>query len=451
MVQCCYHRAMIYARHIPVAAAVLAALATTPLPARAEPDAPRAVRLAEACRTPGIWIDAPSGSAASRNQFLDGLAAKPLVLLGEFHDSAEHHRWQLHTLAALHSRAPQMVIGFEMFPRHVQPVLDRWVKGELPEKAFLEAVEWQQVWGFDAALYMPLFDFARMHKIPMVALNVDRSLITRVAAEGWAAIPEDARRGIGTPVRASSAYRQSLARVFAMKEALKHGHGAAGGGKPEAGKPEPAKPGEAANVPEPPKLTMGEFMQIWARPKFQRFVEAQTVWDRAMAEGLADAKRAHPQALIAGIMGGGHVAHGYGVPYQLAGLGQHGSTVLMPIDAGDDCAKMPPDFADAVFTVEAPKPAADAEERPRLGVMLGAAENAVRVDSVMPGSVAEATKLQNGDLIVRAAGVETRKAADLTGIIARQAPGTWLPLTVRRGAEEIELIAKFPAPPARKP
>jgi uncharacterized iron-regulated protein len=44
-----------------------------------------------------------------------------------------------------------MVLGFEMFPRRVQPVLDRWSKGELSESDFLREVDWAQIWGFTDA------------------------------------------------------------------------------------------------------------------------------------------------------------------------------------------------------------------------------------------------------------------------------------------------------------
>jgi len=102
------------------------------------------------------------------------------VLLGESHTDADHHYWQLHTLAALHGRG-NIVIGFEAFPRRLQSVLDEWVEGKLTDDAFLKASEWRQVWGYDAALYMPLFQFARLNRIPMVALNVERKLVARVA------------------------------------------------------------------------------------------------------------------------------------------------------------------------------------------------------------------------------------------------------------------------------
>ena len=66
-----------------------------------------------------------------------------------------------------------MVIGFEMFPRRVQPALDRWVAGELTEAEFLQQAEWGKVWSMPAELYLPLFHFARMNRIPMLALNID--------------------------------------------------------------------------------------------------------------------------------------------------------------------------------------------------------------------------------------------------------------------------------------
>src|SRR5664279_5766138 len=56
--------------------------------------------------------------------------------------------------AALFSHRPGMVLGFEMFPRRVQPVLDRWSKGELNEADFLRQVDWPQIWGFADTLYL---------------------------------------------------------------------------------------------------------------------------------------------------------------------------------------------------------------------------------------------------------------------------------------------------------
>jgi len=70
------------------------------------------------------------------------LAWRPVVLLSEQHDNAEHHRWQLQLLAALHAHNPDMIVGFEMFPRRVQPSLDRWIAGALDVQKFLKEADW---------------------------------------------------------------------------------------------------------------------------------------------------------------------------------------------------------------------------------------------------------------------------------------------------------------------
>jgi S1-C subfamily serine protease len=90
---------------------------------------------------------------------------------------------------------------------------------------------------------------------------------------------------------------------------------------------------------------------------------------------------------------------------------------------------------------------APAPDRPRLGVFLAQGDGAPRISQVAGGSVAEVTGLKAGDHVVRAAGQETQNPDDLVEIIGRQAPGTWLPLSIRRDGQEIDLIAKFPPRP----
>ena len=97
------------------------------------------------CLSPGSWYAlADSGPRpVQAHDVLSDLARRDVVLLGEMHDNADHHRWQLQTLAALHLLRPRMAIGFEAFPRRVQPVLERWVAGELTAAQFLERVGWK--------------------------------------------------------------------------------------------------------------------------------------------------------------------------------------------------------------------------------------------------------------------------------------------------------------------
>jgi S1-C subfamily serine protease len=100
--------------------------------------------------------------------------------------------------------------------------------------------------------------------------------------------------------------------------------------------------------------------------------------------------------------------------------------------------------ADAVFLVEASEREEAAPPRPRLGITIEQTEDGVRVLEVEEGSLAEATDLRPGDVIVAAAATPNLRAAALIEIVQRQAPGTWLPLEVKRDEEILQLIAKFP-------
>ena len=384
-----------------------------------------------ACAQPGHWVEPMAAKRLAPETVLKALSRRRVVLLGETHDHKEDHLWQAQMLAALHAYRPNTVIAFEMFPRSVQPVLDEWVKGALSEKAFLEGARWKEVWGFGVDFYMPMFQFARQNRLPMVAANVDRSLIQRVSRESWSSIPASERRGIGTPAPASEAYRRSLARVYGEKMKRRPPHSRPSGEKRPTAESEP---GEAT-----PNIDA-----ILENPAFQNFVEAQLTWDRAMAEAIAAALQKNPDALILGVIGRGHAEFGYGVPHQLRQMGITDTAVALPI-AVSDCPELPRNLADAVFLVADPGPEPSAKPKPLLGVVIENADKRVRIARVVKNSVAERAKLAKGDVIVAAAGIEVRQVKELIAIIQRQAPGTWLPLRVRRGGRTLDIVAKFPA------
>ncbi len=364
------------------------------------------------CVPAGRWLAPATASLLAQDSLIAAMARRPVVLLGETHTSAEDHRWQLHTIAALYGRNPDMVLGFEAFPRRAQPVLDDWTRGAIGEREFLAKSRWNEVWRFDPALYLPLFHFARLNRLPMVALNVGKGLISKVGKDGWQAVPENEREGVGNPAAAGEDYINSLARVFAEHE------------KTQSGK----LPGHDD-------------------PQFRRFVEAQLTWDRAMGEKLAEA-RVGGRPLVIGIIGRGHLEYGGGVPHQLADLGIEDAAVLLPWHAGRACADLSTTggtkIGDAVFGLAA----APAETpKPKLGVFITTGEGGVRVNKVLDDSIAAKAGLAEGDLIAAAAGTAVGKSALLVSIIRRQAPGTWLPLRVKRGGETIHIFAKFPPLP----
>lgn len=368
------------------------------------------------CLSPAMWTmpGQPPSRNASAADIIADLARRQVVLLGEFHDDDDHHRWQVHTLAALHTVRPDMVIGFEMFPRRVQPVLDRWVAGELTLKQFLQQVEWDKVWNTPPELYVPLFQFARINRVPMIALNVDSALTKAVRSKGWDQVPEAQREGVGRAAEPPEAYRDFLFDVY-----RNHLGSSAHGGKNET-----ARKGDS---------------------NFRNFVESQTTWDRAMAEALAGrvlVRQGSARPLAVGIVGSGHLRFGYGIPHQLRALGvtEIGTALAMPADA--DCKEVPVGLASAVFALP-PQPS-EPDEPPRLGVRLEEKDGAVRLAEVGANSLAEKTGLKAGDRLLEIGGVAASKPSQVAASIRRQPPGSWLPLRVRRGDETLDLVIKFP-------
>ena len=363
------------------------------------------------CAPVGSWT-VPGGGKISITEVISNAVNQSVVLLGEAHANLEHHRWQLQMLASLHARRPDMVIGFEMFPRRVQKALDKWVAGNLSVAEFLDAADWKHGWSIDAKAYLPLFHFARMNQIPMVALNIDSRLRKEISLKGFDSLLEDKFKGVTRPAEPSDAYLEYLMLIY-----KKH---------------------DRNNYKDKDEISADD-------SDFLRFVRGQQLWDRAMAQALHLALTRPGRPLVVGVMGAGHIRHGYGVPHQLMDLGIEDVAMLLPWESSKACEQLVTGIADAVFGV-ASYADPHSPRRQRLGIRFEMVQNGARILQIEKGSVAEKAGLIDEDVITEIAGLEVRQLDDIIEAVQRQAPGTWLPLRVTRGgSESIEIIARFPA------
>ena len=183
-----------------------------------------------------------------------------------------------------------------MFPREVQPILDDWIAGKLSEAQFSTKRLARGLAVRPGALHghFPLRTGA-CH--PDAGAQRRPALIRAVSRDGLQATPAVLREGVGDPAPPSAAYRHWLAAVMAEHS-----------------------PGKQVD-----------------EGRSARFVQAQQVWDRAMAEGLAVAARSRPGSLTVGVMGTGHIIHGFGVPHQLRDLGIDSIAAAIPWDADTSC------------------------------------------------------------------------------------------------------------------
>ncbi|MGI9492422.1 MAG: ChaN family lipoprotein [Geminicoccaceae bacterium] len=392
------------------------------------------------CAVTGQWVDPSTGDLKDHQQVIEAASNRSIVMLGEVHPNVEHHRWQLSAISALYGRNPNMIIGFESFPRAVQPVLDRWVEGELSEDAFLEEANWIKNWGFDPELYLPMFHFARLHRVPMVALNVERDFVTRIRDEGLENIPEEERRGLTQPAAPSEAYLASLAETFSQHLDIREQAPADAEHGADDATEETEASDETSDAGDEPA-------DIRDDPRFNRFATVQTTWDRAMAQALVEAAERPDAPLVVGILGTGHLEGGFGVPHQLADLGAEDAAVFLPVPPAENCESYQEEVAEALFVLPNQLEVVSGPPGPRLGVMIETAENKVRVLQVLEDSVAQAADIRDGDAILQAAGVALKDTSELIGIVQQQSPGTWLPLEIERDGKTMEIVAKFPTLP----
>ncbi len=230
---------------------------------------------------------------------LPALIAADVVYLGERHDSVADHEAQLAIIEALYAENANVAIALEMFQRPFQPVLDRYLAGEITEAALVEQTEYEQRWGFPWELYAPIVRFAKAHQLPLIALNAPTEVVRQVARQGLddlepqdlAYIPPLADLDMG-----NDAYRTLVLQVLGA-------HGSHGNFNPDY------------------------------------FFAAQVVWDETMAERIAEFRTIHPETQIIVLAGQGHVTFGYGIPDRVARrLGEDLSQQIVVLNPSDKIA-----------------------------------------------------------------------------------------------------------------
>ena len=118
---------------------------------------------------------------------LADISAADAVFVGEQHDDPNTHRLELAILEGLFRRGVPVIVSVEMFERDVQPLLDRYLAGEITEKEFLAG---SRPWPRYATDYRPLIEFARAHKLRVLAANVPRRMASEVSKKGLTAIDD---------------------------------------------------------------------------------------------------------------------------------------------------------------------------------------------------------------------------------------------------------------------
>jgi uncharacterized iron-regulated protein len=131
---------------------------------------------------PAYHIYNQKGKTSNFGKMVKELAKYDIVLFGEYHNSSIVHWLQLKTTEELYQRAgANLQLGAEMFERDNQEAINRYLAGETDDKKLAEEA---RLWKNHTTDYKPLLDFAKKHKLKMVATNVPRRYASTVAKKG---------------------------------------------------------------------------------------------------------------------------------------------------------------------------------------------------------------------------------------------------------------------------
>jgi uncharacterized iron-regulated protein len=356
----------------------------------------------------------PDGEEISLAELLGAVEDSRVLFVGESHDQLDDHRVELTLIQELLNRGKPVVVAMEMFERHQQLVLDRWSQGLLTEDQFLKETDWDRTWPMDYRLYKDILDESRKHHLKVLALNVPRDLVRKVAAVGVDGLTSDDKARMPDIDLSDEGYRTYLARVYRM-----HQEGSAKG--------------------------------------FERFYEAQCLWDEGMAETLSSFLRSPegPGRMVVVIAGNGHVAFDFGIPgrfYRRSPLpfktivlkewtgGFHGDQDFTFMSGTQPLA----DF----LWITRPNP--PEKKRPKIGVVLlkdNSEEGGLGIERVIPGSPAEKAGLLPGDRLMAVEGKNIRALREVHEVLAEKGWGKEVTFTVLRDGIEREITVSLPPAP----
>ncbi len=232
--------------------------------------------------------DGRTGETITREALFDRLAAARVVYVAERHDSPHDHDVQRQVLEALAARSSSIAIGLEMVKRPFQKWLSDYVAGRIDEDTFLERTEWSTRWGFDFAMYRPLFEIARAKGLRAYALNARDEITRTVAREGIDALEEFDREALPDLDLEVAAHRAMVKAIFDRHD-------------------------------------MGSMA-------FEDFYTAQVIWDETMGYEVAGALVGDgaPEQLVV-FAGSGHIRYGFGIPDRAAKRGATPHVTVLPI------------------------------------------------------------------------------------------------------------------------
>ncbi len=139
-----------------------------------------------------IW-DPTAERFVSVEQIPRRLAAVDVVLLGERHDNADHHRLQAWVVSAMIAAGHRPAVAFEMIPRDRAGDLDAYLAEGGTAVGLGDALDWADSGWPDWSLYRPIAEVALANELEIVAADLPVAKRRQISETGAEALPMDLR------------------------------------------------------------------------------------------------------------------------------------------------------------------------------------------------------------------------------------------------------------------
>ena len=191
-----------------------------------------------------------------------------MVYLGERHATAPDQQIACDTLAGLVESGRHPAILAEMFQLPFARQLQAYSDGKLDDAALRRDTEWDARWKHDWTAYLPIWQLAQRHHLPLLPLRNSSESGKHLGEQGADALTSAEREGLAPPPYEFGPGADTLRATF-------EAHGGSAG--------------------------------------FERFLKVQTLWEEFMAARIRLAL-ARPERPIVVLVGKGHLLYGSGLP-----------------------------------------------------------------------------------------------------------------------------------------
>jgi len=325
---------------------------------------------------------------------IDQLNQRRVIYVGENHTSMADHLLQFRIIQALHQKNPDLAIGMEMFPRTSQPALDAYINDDMiSEQDFLRDSRYFEVWGYDWRFFRAIFSYARRHRIPVIGLNLEREIVSKIFADGHTdslsaeqktMLPEN--RNLDLP-----GYTERLGEI--------HGF-------------------HTRNQQTEKGMLTG-------------FIQSQAIWDETMAETAAKFLTDHPATRMVILAGSQHTRKDSGIPPRVASRLQVNQASVLNLSAEDTPADIS-QTTDFFFLA----PPVTLEPVGKMGLVLAEVKEGekkeLKINDISPLSKAGQAGVQKDDILIAINNSIISSMADVHLTLMDKQPGDHVKLRILR-------------------